>query len=50
MKWRAAKAICSPRRSMTDGAFFVAQAATELQKASRFIPRWTGMGRVYVSY
>lgn len=50
MRWRAAKSICSPRRSRTDGAFFVAVGARELQEVSRFVPEWPGLCRDYLGY
>jgi hypothetical protein len=50
MRWRVVRWICSPRRLMTDGAFFVAVGAMELQGVSRFGSGWTGMGRVYRAF
>lgn len=50
MRWRAAKWICSPRRSRTDGAFFIAVGARELQEVSRFVPGWPGLCRDYLGY
>ncbi len=50
MRWRAAKSICSPRRSRTDGAFFIAVGARELQVVSRFVPEWPGLCRDYLGY